>query len=106
MNISNEQFIRNLAQRSGFYMKDIKALLKCMSEEVLNLSKEVDAEEDISIQLFDGIKIGCKLVPERERINPKSREAITCKATVKPFAKFTDGFRDAIQQKYDKKVEK
>lgn len=106
MNISNEQFVRNLAQRSGFYMKDIKVLLKCMSEEVLDISNKVKDGEDVSIQLFDGIKIGCKLVPERERVDPRSREVITCKATVKPFAKFTNGFRDTIQQNYDKKMEK
>lgn len=106
MNITREQLIKRLADKSGFWQKDIRTLLKCIDEDILELFNEVDDDEDISIQLLDGIRIGCKLVPERERVDPRSREMITCKATVKPFAKFTLGFRGAIQDQYDEKTKK
>lgn len=104
MNVTREQLIKRLAKRSGFWAKDIRTLLKCLDEEVVEIFNEVDTDNGVSIYFTEGIRVGCKLIPERERVHPKSRETITCKATVKPFAKFTTGFRDTIQTNYENKT--
>lgn len=106
MNITREQLIKRLADKSGFWQKDIRILLKCIDEDILELFNEVGEDENIYIQLFDGIRIGCKLVPERERVDPRSGKPIVCKPTVKPFTRFTDGFRDTIQKQYEDKMGK
>ena len=104
MVISREQFIKRLAKETGYYQRDIRRLLGAMNTVVLEFFDEVTEDEDVSLPLFEGCKIGCRLVDERERIHPKTREAIICKPTIKPFCRFSTGFRDNIQNQYDAKM--
>ena len=103
MLITREAMIKKLSDVSGYYQKDIKALLEALDEVVFECFNSVTDDEEISVQLVKGIKCGCKVVPERTRKDPRTQEDITCKATVKPFAKFSDDFRVAIQNQYDAK---
>ena len=106
MLITREKMVKRLAEETGFWQKDIRTVLQCLDElmpEYFNMATE---DEDVSIQLFEGCKVGCKIVPTRERIKPDTREVIICKPTVKPKAKFSENFRQTIQQNYDKKTAK
>ena len=101
MTITREMMIKRLSDASGYYQKDIRVLLQALDEVVFEYLNDVSEDEDISIQLVKGIKCGCKIVPERTRKDPRTQEDIICKATVKPFAKFSEDFRIAIQEQYD-----
>jgi nucleoid DNA-binding protein len=103
MLITREMMIKKLSDVSGYYQKDIKTLLQALDEVVFECFNSVTDDEDISVQLVKGIKCGCKIVPERTRKDPRTQEDIVCKATVKPFARFSEDFRIAIQDKYDTK---
>jgi nucleoid DNA-binding protein len=103
--LAREQLIRKLSSETGYYQKDIRGLLDAMSTVVLECFDEVAEGDDVSVQLFEGCRIGCKVMQERERIHPKTREAIICKPTIKPFCKFSEGFRTTIQEQYDKKMD-
>ena len=105
MLITREKLIKKLAEKSGFYQKDIKHLLHSLDAVVLDCFNEVTDEEDISIQLITGCKIGCSIVPLRERINPKTQETIICQPTCKPNAKFSEDFRIKIQEQYEAKTD-
>ena len=93
--------IKRLSDVSGYYQKDIRVLLQALDEVVFEYFNDVSDDDDISVQLVKGIKCGCKIVPERTRKDPRTQEDIICKATVKPFAKFSEDFRAAIQDQYD-----
>jgi nucleoid DNA-binding protein len=101
MLITREMLIKRLAEKSGFYQKDIKHVLHSLDDVVLDCFNEVTDEEDISIQLITGCKIGCSIVPLRERINPKTQKTIICQPTCKPNAKFSQEFRIKIQEQYE-----
>lgn len=103
MLITRETMIKKLSDVSGYYQKDIRVLLQALDDVVFEYFHDVSDEEEISVQLVKGIKCGCKIVPERTRKDPRTQEDIVCKATVKPFAKFSDDFRVAIQDQYDNK---
>ena len=103
MTITREMMIKKLSDVSGYYQKDIRVLLQALDDVVFEYFNDVTDDEDVSIQLVKGIKCGCKIVPERTRKDPRTQEDIVCKATVKPFAKFSDDFRAAIQDQYDTK---
>lgn len=103
MLITREMIIKRLSDVSGYYQKDIRTLLQTLDEVVFEYFNDVSDDEDISVQLVKGIKCGCKIVPERTRKDPRTQEDIVCKATVKPFAKFSDDFRVAIQNQYEEK---
>lgn len=103
MLVTREMLIKKLSDISGYYQKDIRTLLQALDEVVFECLNDVDDNEDISVQLVKGIKCGCKVVPERTRKDPRTQDDIICGATVKPFAKFSDDFRVAIQNQYDAK---
>ena len=105
MIITREMMIRKLAEKSGYYQRDIRILLQHLDDVVLECFSEVTDDEDISVQLIKGAKLSVHVVPSRERIDPRTQEPITVKPTVKPACKFSEDFRIKIQSQYeDKKV--
>lgn len=101
MTITKDQMARDLVDKTGYYLKDVKTLLSAMDDLFEEYMSRVTGEEEVSVQLIRGLKAGCKIVPERERKNPKTGEPCVCAATVKPFAKFSVVFRDTIQKNYE-----
>ena len=103
MTITREEMVRRLSERSGYYMKDVRSLLQCMDEVVFDTLCEVTDEDDVSIQLVQGIKVSAHVVPERDRVDPRTQEPIVVKATVKPACKFSQDYRLKLQESYDNK---
>ena len=103
MTITKDQMARDLAKKTDYYLQDVKAVLSAMDDLVKEYFAEVTDDKDVSVQIVEGIKISCKIVPERERVNPATGEPIICKATVKPGIKYSTVFRDTIQKQYDNK---
>lgn len=103
MTVTKDQMARDIAEKTGFFLKDIKVVLSAMDNVVKEYFGQVTDDEEISVQIVEGCKIGCSIVPERERKNPKTGEPVICAATCKPFSKFSEGFRNVIQKQYDSK---
>ena len=97
MIVNREQLIKRLAEKSGFYQKHIKSVLQALDEVVLECFAEVADDEDVSIQLIQGCKINARVMPKRERVDPRTLESIIVDETVKPSAKFSSDFREKIQ---------
>ena len=103
MIITKEMLIKRLSEKSGYWQKDIRTLLHCLDEVVLECFDEVTPDEDVAVQVITGCKIGCSVVPERTRKDPRTQEDIVCVPTVKPNAKFSQEFRIKIQDRYNAK---
>lgn len=103
MVITREMLIKRLSEKSEYWMKDIRVLLQCLDEVVLECFGEVTDDEDVMIQLVQGIKVGCSIQPERARKDPRTQEDIICKPTCKPKSRFSDEFRKLIQDQYETK---
>ena len=101
MTITREEMVKRLSEKSGYYMKDVRSLLQCMDEVVFDALCEVTDEEDVSIQLVQGIKVSTRVVPERDRVDPRTQKPIVVKATVKPACKFSQDYREKLQEVYD-----
>ena len=101
MTITREEMVKRLSEKSGYYMKDVRAVLQCMDEVVFDALCEVTDEDDISVQLVQGIKVSAHVVPERDRVDPRTQEPIVVKATVKPACKFSQDYRIKLQEAYD-----
>ena len=82
-------------------MKDVRSLLQCMDEVVFDALCEVTDEDDVSIQLVQGIKVSTHVVPERDRVDPRTQNPIVVKATVKPACKFSQDYREKLQETYE-----
>lgn len=103
MTITREEMVRKLSEKSGYYQKDIRALLQCLDEVVFEELCEVSDDNDITIQLVQGIKVSAHVVPERDRVDPRTQAPIVVKATVKPACKFSQDYRLKLQEVYDNK---
>ena len=95
--------VRRLSERSGYYMKDVRALLQCMDDVVFEAMCEATLEEEVQIQMVSGIKCGCKIMPSRDRVDPRTQKPIVVGETVKPFAKFSEDYRAKLQDAYNNK---
>ena len=103
MLVTREMLIKKLARESGYYEKDIRHLLHCLDNVVVECFDEATEEEEMIVQVVKGIRCGCKIVQARDRVDPRTREPIVCSETVKPFAKFSQDFRRIIQEQYKNK---
>lgn len=103
MTVTRSEVIKRLAEKSGYWQKAIDELLKAYDELLLEIMDGVTDDEEVVMQAFKGIKIGCSVVPERNRVDPRNREPILVKATVKPFVKWSEDFRKNIQEQYENK---
>ena len=103
MTVTRDEMVRKLSAKSGYSMKDIRELLRCMDDVVFEELCETTLEDEVQIQLVTGIKCGCKIVPSRDRVNPKTQEPIVVGETTKPFARFSQDYRVKLQEAYDSK---
>ena len=103
MTITKDIMARALAEKTGYYLKDIRTLLAAQDEFVKESFCEVTDDEDVVIQLVEGIKVGFKVVPERLRKNPQNQEDIVCKPTCKPLTKISDNLRETVQKAYEER---
>jgi nucleoid DNA-binding protein len=101
MIITKDQMARDLVDKTGFYLKDIKVVLSAMDDLVKEYFGEVTDDKEVAVQIVEGVKISVHIVKPRQRKNPKTGEDIICSETVKPVAKFSDIFRQTIQKKYE-----
>ena len=101
MTITRDEMVRKLSAKSGYNMKDIRILLRCMDEVVFEELSQVNDDDDVSVQLVQGIKVGTHVVPERQRVDPRNQNPVTVKATVKPACKFSDDYRLKLQEVYE-----
>ena len=103
MTITREEMVKRLSERSGYYMKDVRELLRCMDEVVIEQLNEVSPDEEVSIQLVQGCKLQCVPVKERQRKDPRNQNDITCRPTCKLKAKFSQDLTLKLQENYDEK---
>ena len=105
MNITREALVKRLSEKSGYWQKDVRTLLQAMDEVIVECFDEATEEEEVLVQVVEGIKLCCKIVPERERVHPSTQQPIICAPTTKPFVKFSEGFRDKIQKRFEERQE-
>lgn len=101
MLITRENMVKKLSEKSGYYQRDVRALLRCMDDVVLEYFNEVTDDEEVIIQLVKGVRISGHIVPERERVDPRTQEPIVVGKTLRPMCKFSDDFRQRIQENYE-----
>ena len=103
MLITREEMVKRLSAQSGFFQKDVRTVLQCLDDVVFDALNEATLEDEVQIQMTTGIKLGCKIVGERQRVDPRTQQPIICGETTKPFAKFSEDLRFRLQESYNNK---
>ena len=103
MTITRENMIDLLSEKSNYYKKDVRELLRCMDEVVFEQLSGVTPDEEVSIQIVQGAKFSTRVIPQRDRVDPRNGKPIVCKPTVKIACKFSDDIKLKLQENYDEK---
>ncbi len=103
MVITREALIKLLSEDSGFFQKDVRSVLQSLDDVMVDLFVNVPYDEDLYVQLFEGCKLKARLVKERERVDPRTQKPIVCSDTVKLGVKYSDQFKNKIQELYNSK---
>lgn len=106
MTITREEMIRKLSAKSNYHIKDIREVLRCMDEVVIEELSEVTPNDEVAVQLVQGVKLICEPVKERARKDPRNQNDIICRATCKVKAKISDDIKLKMQENYDSKYNK
>ena len=85
--------VDELNERTGFYKKDIRLVLKELENIILENMQMAEVDEPSECRLFFGFTIGAKRIPAQQRIHPKTREMIDVAEHLNPYAKFKSTFQ-------------
>ena len=106
MTVTREDLISKLSERSGYHKQDIRHLLHCMDEVVLDELCEVTPYDEVAIQIVQGVKLICEPVQERPRKDPRNQNDIVCRATCKVKTKISQDLKLKMAENYDNKYNK
>ena len=106
MTITREEMVRKLSAKSGYNMKDIREVLRCMDEVVIEELSGVTPDDEVAVQVVQGVKLICEPVKERERKDPRNQNDIVCRATCKVKTKISQDLKEKMAENYDNKYNK
>lgn len=100
--ITREMIIAELSQRLGFFKQDIRKVFNEFDNLVEeHLSTVNDEHEEVLIQVVRGLKFSGKLIPQRDRRDPRTNKPIVCKPTVKLNGKVSETIKEVVQKAYE-----
>ena len=106
MTVTREDLIRKLSDKSGYQIQHIRHLLHCMDEVVFDELYEVTPDNEVSVQLVQGVKLICEPIKERARKDPRNQQDIICRATCKVKTKISEDIKLKMAENYDNKYNK
>jgi nucleoid DNA-binding protein len=103
MEITREQLIRKVAEASGYYQKNVREVFNVLEDVILECFDDIDEDNPISVRLLSFLALNGNIWGERERVDPRNREPIVCKPSVRILGKVSDGFKAKAQARYDER---
>lgn len=97
--IKKSELVNELANRTGFYKKNMKEVVEALSDIVIEHFSTATFDEPSELHLAPGVIIGGRRVPEREYIDPRNREPIITPEKVIPYAEFKQSVRLKLYKK-------
>lgn len=98
MTITREEIISQVAAKCNFYKKHVQMVFDTLDEIVIDAFDNVTEDEDVTINLVNGIKLWGRCIPERDRVDPRDGSPIVCRPTVKVLCKQSPSFKAKLQE--------
>ena len=97
--LKKEQLVEILAERTGFYKKNIREILDVLDDVIVENMSTATKKEPSEIQLSLGFVFGGRYAPKREAVDPRDGSVIITPAKYIPYARFKPSFRKKINKK-------
>lgn len=104
-----EDLVDMLARKTGFYKKNMVAVVDALGEIILECLQAATLEQDSELRLAPGFSIRGHRVPEKMSIDPRDRSEVLSPEKVVPKATFKTSLRQKLYKKskyYKKKAKK
>ena len=96
-----KEFIKLVAEESGYYQNAIKDIFDGVEAVLERLMSESNDKEQLEVKLFEGLTVGTKYYPAKKAMNPKTGQRITTDAHIYPVAKYTQAYQKKIREACD-----
>ena len=93
-----KEFIRLVAEESGYYQNAIKDIFDGVEAVLERLMSEANSEDQLEVKIFEGLTVGTKYYPAKKAMNPKTGEKITTDEHIYPVAKYTQAYQNKIRE--------
>lgn len=93
------ELARELAQRTGFYIKNMEQVLDALDDVIVENMSTATKDEPSEIRLSLGFALGGRYSPKREVRDPRNGNMVMTPAKYIPYAKFSPAFRKKINKK-------
>ena len=103
MPYKHKDFIKLVAEESGYYQNAVKDILDSVASVSEKLMSDATPEEQVHIKLFEGLTIGTKYYKERKAMNPRTGEDIITPEHIYPYTKYTQAFSLKIREACNKR---
>lgn len=87
MIITKEEFVRNLAQTTGYTQKSIRDLFSDMDEVLLELLSKATDGDDVDVRISHCIGVTSRFYPSTEVTDPRNGEKVMSKPKIRTSAK-------------------
>lgn len=94
--MNRDDLARALAEKTGFYVKNMTDVTVALEEIVLENLQTATFDEDSELLIAPGVVIGGRRVPAREAKDPRTGEMILSPEKVIPYATFKQSIRQKL----------
>lgn len=97
--LKREDLARLLAQKTGFYIKNMDEVLKALDDIIVQHMSTATKTEPSELYLSHGFVIGGRYSPKHEAKDPRNGQIVVTPAKYIPYARFKPSFRKKINKK-------
>lgn len=97
--LKRDDLARLLAERTGFYIKNMDETLRVLDEIIVEHMSAATKKEPSEIHLSLGFVFGGRYSPKHEARDPRTGETVMTPAKFIPYARFSPNFRKKINKK-------
>lgn len=94
--ITKENLIRNIAEQTNKTMVNVKDVYNALEKTIFDILSSVDANENVSIKLFEGISLDGKYIPEKTKVNNLTGKESLVESKIKPKFNITRSYIEKL----------
>ena len=94
--IKKQELIDELADRTGFFKKNMKDVVDALEDIVVENLQTATFEQNSEFHIAPGVVICGRRTPEHESLNPQDRSTIITPEKVVPYAVFKPSIRQKL----------
>lgn len=94
--ITKENLIKDIAGKTNKTINNVKDVYNALEKTIFDILSSVDANENVSIRLFEGISIEGVYVPEKTKVNNLTGKESLVMSKIKPKFNITRSYIEKL----------